>query len=119
MKYLLALFWIVAASALSGQSLQTKPPEERARIMTDSMRIYFQLSPAQTEKVAELNLRYARIMEKEVMQSGKNAFGKYTAGMKINNQKETELKKILTGAQFALYEKQKKKAMGRIWQAIF
>jgi hypothetical protein len=120
MKYLFLFLAPLFYGNLFGQ--QPTPdnpgtPEQRAQMMTDSMTQHLKLRPDQINPVQELNLKYAQIMEKEVIKSARNTLSKYWKGLEINTEKE--LKKLLDAGQWALYEQYRKKVMKKIWARIF
>jgi hypothetical protein len=79
-------------------------PEQRAKIMTDTMQVRLKLNNIQTEKIHALNLKYAKISQKEVIETDASTFSKYWKGNEINNRKEKELNPLLTADQWKLYE---------------
>jgi hypothetical protein len=94
-------------------------PEQRAKMTTDTMKIRLKLTPPQEPLIYALNLKYAQIMEKEVIETNKSSFSKYWKGNGINNKKESELVKILTPIQYKEYEKMKSEKMKKILSSIF
>ena len=93
-------------------------PEQRARTMTDSMQLHLRLRADQLAPVRALNLKYAHIMEKEVVQSKRNTFMKYWKGLEINENKEKELRPLLDQEQWKLYERYKSGVMKKIWARL-
>jgi hypothetical protein len=94
-------------------------PEERAAKMTQRMKEEILLRADQVAPVQELNLKYARIAQEEIFDPGLGMFASYRKGMKLNEQKEKELKQLLTEAQWRSYEKLKSESMKIIWSKIF
>jgi len=94
-------------------------PEERAEKMTQRMKNEIPLETDQVAPVQELNLKYARIAQEEIFDPGLGIFATYRKGMKLNEQKEEELKKLLTEDQWQSYEKMKSASMKQIWSKIF
>lgn len=94
-------------------------PEERAEKMTAKMQEELSLTSEQLPKVKVLNLKYAKIMQKEVIEPDLNSWAMYNKGTKINKKKEVELKPLLNAAQWEKYEKMKASAMSKMWSKIF
>lgn len=121
MKWILCvlLLWSLQAT---GQKLDWDnpgTPEQRAGMMTDSMKLQLRLDDGQVPKVYALNLKYARIMQKEVVETDRNKLSKYWKGNEINGRKETELKKLLTPEQWKAYERMKSDRMKKIMGQLF
>jgi len=79
-------------------------PEDRAKRQTEMMKESLSLTAAQEPKVSAINLKYAKKME-EVRKVADTAAQRKSA-QKLNQQKECELKTVLTAAQFKSYLKQ-------------
>ncbi|MCA0366232.1 MAG: DUF4890 domain-containing protein [Bacteroidetes bacterium] len=106
MKNIIFLALMLICSSLFAQFNKDNPgtPKERAQAMTDTMVVRLKLSQEQKLRVYNLNLKYARVMQAEVVDSDKNKISKYWRANEINDQKETELKPILTKEQWISYE---------------
>jgi hypothetical protein len=61
------------------------------------------LTPEQTQAVADLNLKYANRME-PIIKGSSNSLSKMFQTRKINNEKETELKRILSAQQWEKFD---------------
>ncbi len=83
------------------------------------MKVRLKLSSQQEPVVYALNLKYAQIMQKEVIETNKSTLSKYWKGNGINNKKESELVKILTPIQYKEYEKMKSEKIKKILSFIF
>ena len=79
--------------------LKNTTPGERASLQTELMKSMLALAPEQTQTVADLNLKYANRMEPTI-KSSSNSLTKMFEMRKINNEKETELKRILSSQQW-------------------
>lgn len=90
-------------------------PEQRTADLNQSMQQGLQLTKDQMTKVSEINLRYARRNEKEVVQQQMSDWSKYRKISAIQSEKDNELKKVLTSEQFNKYQKKRDEAM---WQAV-
>lgn len=105
---------------LKAQSLENPgTPEERAEKMTTKMKEELALTKDQIPKVKALNLKYAAITQKEVIDPKLNTWAMYNKGMKINKKKEAELQSLLTKDQWTKYEAMKTSAMSTMWTKIF
>jgi hypothetical protein len=100
------LLWGICLYGFSQKFTKENPgtPEQRVKIMTDTMQVRLKLNNIQTEKIHALNLKYAKISQKEVIETDASTFSKYWKGNEINNRKEKELKHLLTADQWKLYE---------------
>ena len=110
MILILSLLGTIALSAQSQPSKTESPfgtPMERAKLQTEKMKAALPLRADQIDKIYTLNLKYARIMQKEVFDQGASQWTMYTKGSEINKRKEKELKPLLSEAQLKNYEKLK------------
>ncbi len=94
-------------------------PEERAEKLTLRMQEELVLTTEQVPPVKALNLKYAKIMQTEVVDRELSMWTMYNKGTKINKEKEKELKPLLTETQWKKYEMMRSKAMSQIWSRIF
>jgi hypothetical protein len=83
--------------------LKNTTPGERASLQTELMKSKLALTPEQTRVVADLNLKYANRME-PIIKGSSNSLTKMFQMRKINNEKETELKRILSSQQWEKFE---------------
>jgi len=79
--------------------LKNTTPVERASLQTELMKSMLALTAEQTQAVADLNLKYANRME-PIIKGSSNSLSKMFQTRKINNEKETELKRILSAQQW-------------------
>jgi len=82
--------------------LKNTTPEMRAKVQTELMKAKMQLNPAQESQVAALNLKYAQKME-PLIQGSQGPFMEMREAREINEEKEAELKKIVSKEQFEAY----------------
>jgi hypothetical protein len=94
-------------------------PEERAEKMTARMQQELSLTEAQLPDIQVLNLKYAKIMQAEVIDPDLNVWTMYSRGNKINKRKEEELKPLLTDVQWKKYEQMRAAVTSKIWKKIF
>jgi hypothetical protein len=79
-------------------------PEDRAKRQTEMMKESLSLTAAQEPKVSAINLKYAKKMEE--VRKVADTVAQRKSAQKLNQQKEGELKTVLTAAQFKSYLKQ-------------
>lgn len=82
-------------------------PEERANYQTDQMKDALPLYEHQLDPVHHLNLKYSRIVQKEVIDTGMNHFSAFFYMQKLIHKKEEELYPLLSQPQIKAYEKLK------------
>lgn len=101
---LIALQLTAGAVAAGGQvdHLKDTTPEQRAKLQTELMTSRLDLRADQTPKVADLNLKYAKKME-PVIKGSAGPFMRMRQMKEITQDKEAELKQILSPAQFEKY----------------
>ena len=94
---------LLMACALSASAqldtLRDTTPEQRAKAQTELMKVKLDLKADQTPKVADLNLKYAKKMQ-PVIDGSAGPFMKMRQVKEINQEKEAELKEILSPEQF-------------------
>jgi hypothetical protein len=90
-------------------------PKQRAKVMTDTMQVRLKLDNEQIGKVYALNLKYAKIAQKEVIETDASTLSKYWKGNGLNNKKEKELKPLLNSVQWKLYEELKREKQKKIF----
>lgn len=81
-------------------------PEERAQMQTDYMKESLALTEDQVPQVHEVNLKYSRKMQ-DAYNSGGGKLQKLKKMKTIGQEKDKEIKRVLTSAQYATYEKNK------------
>ena len=89
----------------SGQmmdKLMNTTPDERASAQTAMMKEKLDLTPEQLPKIAALNLKYAQKME-PIIKGSSGTFMKMRQMKGVNEEKETELKEVLSPEQFQKY----------------
>lgn len=83
--------------------LKNTTPVERASLQTELMKSMLALTPEQTQPVADLNLKYANRME-PIIKGPSSSLTKMFEMRKTNNEKETELKRILSSQQWEKFD---------------
>lgn len=108
-------------TSLSAQEIPTEydSPEKRAQIMTDEMTIGLPLSNEQIPIIKTLNLKYAKIIQKEIIDADLNLWSSFFKMKEINSTKEKELLPLFSKSQKVNYEKMKKETRAKLWQQFF
>lgn len=112
---LTALFGLVFLSnPLFAQKLLTeKPAAERAKMQTQRMAATLRLDSAQTGKVEKINLTYAQKMDPILLGNG-SKMSKLKAVRALQNEKEAELKQVLSKEQFDQFKQQQQERKDEI-----
>ena len=105
-KYPILAFCLFCTLALQAQE-DYGTPEERANYQTEQMKGALPLYPDQIERVHRLNLKYSRIVQREVIDTGMNHFSAYFYMQKLVKNKEKELFPFLSESQIEAYKKLK------------
>ncbi len=105
--FVIALTVTMSVAAAAGaadrlEKLQNTTPEERATAQTAIMKSKLDLTPEQRGKVADLNRKYAKKME-PVLKGPGGRFKKMRRFKELSEQKDAELKQVLSPAQFEKY----------------
>ncbi|MCI4669465.1 MAG: hypothetical protein MRZ79_15125 [Bacteroidia bacterium] len=112
--------FLLMASALSAQTMENPgTPEERATRMTQEMTRVLALETHQLKSVYELNLKYAQIGQKEIIDKKLNMWSAFMKGYNLNSKKEKELKSMLSASQWKRYLKEKPGYQKKILKAFF
>lgn len=94
-------------------------PEERANYQTNEMKAALPLYAHQVAQVHQLNLKYARVVQREVIDAGMNHFSAYFYMQKLIGQKEEELFPLLSNAQIGAYEQLKSSVVKMLLARFF
>jgi hypothetical protein len=94
-----------------GQGWGNATPEERAKRQTEMMKTQLTLTPTQEPKVAAINLKYAKKMED--VRKISDADVQHKTVKNLQNQKDNELKGVLTDTQFKEYLKKMEEMKNR------
>jgi parvulin-like peptidyl-prolyl isomerase len=100
--FCLFLLFGFAVQAQSMEDFKHSTPEQRAQAQTEYLKTNLQLDDEQTQKVADINLKYAQKME-SVIKGGSGRLAKMKAAKNINGQKEAEYKQVFTSDQYKKY----------------
>ncbi|MDL2214844.1 DUF4890 domain-containing protein [Dysgonomonas sp. OttesenSCG-928-M03] len=101
----LLILLFVITGGLSAQRRQQASPEMRAKRQTETLAEKLSLSEEQKQKVYDLNLKYANQAESTRSNDGQDRRAQFR---KQQEQKDAELKTILTDEQQKQYEDFKK-----------
>lgn len=94
-----ALLTTTLATAQGGRPEGSKSPEERAEQLTARMTETLALSPEQTGRVKEINLRYAQALA-QVKAGAEDQAVKRERAMDLKDRRDTELAGVLTPEQY-------------------
>jgi hypothetical protein len=109
------LLAFVASAQLA--ELKNTTPEQRAKALTEMMKTKLALTPEQTDKVANLNLAYAKKME-PLIKGSEGPFVRMREMRQLNQAKEAELKQVLSPQQFENYLASKEEMREKIVDKI-
>jgi len=98
-----AVVSIVPEARAQLDKLRNTTPAERAGMQTDFMASKLDLTPDQKRAVTDLNLKYANKME-PVIKGSAGPMVRAREMREINQEKETELRGILSPQQWEKYE---------------
>jgi hypothetical protein len=93
--------------------LKDTTPAERAKAQTAMMKMKLGLTDAEAAKVAPINLKYATKME-PIIKGRKLPIMKMEDAREVEQQKEAELKTVLTADQFTKFEAGKEEMMEKL-----
>ena len=121
MKAIISLFTaLLLGPAGFSQTLENPgKPEERAAKITRQMQEHMQLDSRQLQQVEALNLKYAKIAQKEIIDKDLSKWSMYRQGAKLNAKKEQELKPLLSAGQWEAYEQLKKQRTRKLLWSLF
>lgn len=94
-------------------------PEKRAAYITEQMVEKLELDDNQMDTFHTINLKYANIIQKEIIDQDLSLFSQYHKGMKINKKKEEELLPLLNEKQKELYQSFKEENSKKILAKLF
>ncbi|UKJ05785.1 hypothetical protein [Solitalea lacus] len=113
-KLALAIVTLLIATTMFAQERQPRSAEERASMQTQQLTKKLALTDDQQKKVHEINLSSAKKVD-ELREANAGDRAAMMEGMKkINEEKETALKAVLTEKQWADYEVLKKERMEKM-----
>ncbi len=94
---------------------QIQSPEQRCAEIDAAMKDHVRLRNDQIPIVHEINLRYARRADLEIVKADLGNWAKYRRLMDMQDEKDKELKRILDATQFEKYAVARDAA---IWKAV-
>jgi hypothetical protein len=111
---------LVAAPVLAADidALKETTPEERAEAQTLMMKETLGLSDAKVEKVQAINLKYAKVMDSTI-QGSDGSMMKGTVASSRQQQKDGELKAVLSADEYKKYLASKQEMREHIVERIF
>jgi hypothetical protein len=112
----ISAFLILLGGKLFALDVETKrTPEERARIQTEWMKQSLNLNESQLTQIEPLNLKYVQKMEEVKTIPGR--IGKLKKVKSIMEEKDNELKRILTKDQFNVYLEKREELKNKLKEA--
>ena len=108
-----AVLCAVSGWAADMDALEDTTPAERAAAQTAMMKTTLGLTDAESSKVAPVNLKYAEKME-PIIKGSTPSLVKMEDAREVEQQKEVELKAVLTADQFTTFEASKKDMMEKL-----
>jgi len=96
------------STVIFGQERQKMSAEEMAKKQTERMEQKLSLTSEQKAKVEAINLKYAKQQQAEFQKKEAERKAKIAEMEKIRNEKNTELKAVLTADQYNKYQEQRK-----------
>jgi hypothetical protein len=116
---MIAVSFLLAASTLAADldALKDTTPVERAKAQTAMMKAKLGLTDAEAAKLAPLNLKYAVKME-PIIKSSKGPLMKMRAARGVEQQKEAELKTLLSADQFRKFQAAKEEMLDKLAERI-
>jgi len=105
MTILMSLFFVVAI--FNQAKAQQKTPEEKAKIQTDKLVTSLNLTKVQTDKVHAIALKYAEKIENVRLNNSLIAEERQDQIKDLREEREQELKTVLTPEQFEKYKELK------------
>ena len=112
---LFAIFVLPASAQLD--KLMNTTPQQRADAQTAFMQSKLALTADQAPQIAALNLKYAQKME-PIIKGSSGSLMKMHQMSGVNNEKETELKQILSADQFQKYLASKEEMREKVVEKI-
>lgn len=113
----LVILWCACLAIIGAKAQETRwrdlAPEVRAEKLTDWMHEKLQLSEDTTEKVSQINLKYALQME-TLKTDDSSRLAKFQKIKSIDESKDQELKKLLSEKQFSQYLDEKEELREKI-----
>ena len=97
--------------------MENTTPAERADIQTNLMGATLSLSDEQAEHINAINLKYAKKVG-EIYNSQGSKFRKFWKMRKLGNDKDQELKSVLSNEQYEKYEKIKKEIRDKTMEKL-
>ncbi len=96
-----------------GTLMEETTPEERAEMQTENMAQTLSLSDSEKENVSAINLKYARRMQ-GIYDSGQGRMQRFRQMKTVSEEKDLELKKVLTATQYRKYSENKQEMKDNI-----
>lgn len=105
---------------LNAQTIPEKydTPEKRSEIATQQMIEFLPLKPHEVPAIRKINLKYAKMVEKEIIDPELNWLSSLFKMKEINKQREAELFPLFDEKQKANYQKLKARSREQLLELI-
>jgi len=120
--FILVTLLCVAVSAQSSNDFSLDnpgTPEERARKITQEMKAKLSLQVDQEMPIHALNLKYAQRAQREIIDQHLSTWRTLSKGQALNEEKEKELRKLLSASQWKAYEEMRSDQRKKMLKALF
>ena len=97
----------IASEDAEKEGPKLPPPKERAKELTAKMKEKLSLTGDQEDKVLEINLRAAEAVDHAIAVPGAGRYDRYQSVKAVQNQRDNELKGVLTHDQWKTYKQLK------------
>ncbi len=94
-------------------------PEQRAEKITQEMIQSLPLDSSQVDTIHELNLKYAKRAQEEIIDQDLNKWSMMQKGRKLNKEKEKELQALLSESQWDNYLKMRSESRSKLMKQLF
>ncbi len=106
--------------SLQAQTLDNPgTPEQRAEKITQEMIRLLPLDSSQVDTIHELNLKYAKRAQEEIINQNISKWSMMQKGRNLNKEKEQELQALLNESQWDNYLKMKAESRSKMMKELF
>ena len=114
----LVVLALAASAAAEGlDDLKDTTPAERAAAQTAMMKAKLNLTDEQTPKIKAINEKYAELMD-PIIKGSDGMFSKMRAVKQVEDQKEGELKGVLSDDQFSQFQAMKTEMRDKLIEKV-
>lgn len=117
---LLILFFVLSETHAQDFTLENPgTPQQRADSLNQVLIAELNLDSNQIQSLKAINLKYAQIIQKEILDKDLGKWSMFWKGSSINKEKEKELKALFTDSQWKQYQKVKSKYRSQLLKSDF